>query len=308
VASSVVWEPEPVTMTADQALQATDAQAGGQAPAGAEAEDLLLDLLGSNAVPVTDVKAEAKAAGIAWASVRRAKDRLGVIAERDGFGSEGKWLWRLPAPSTIGAHFPIGAHSRNASTYGENEHLRSDDSPKVLTSTKGAHPFNVSTYGENEHLWGREGDAHQPSQPNGKGGADLLRDMNGAGIKRRNDMEDYPLAPDGTPDDPAPEWQRGSPEPKHPAVKGEIRGDSGQQASNPSVSDKQSTTNGSTPDWLPPPAPRRPALGPCDDGLEIPTLLQRCQHCGKPGAEWRDLNGRAVHLHERCEHAWTDQQ
>jgi AAA domain len=219
-ASSVVWEPEPVTMTADQALQATDAQAGGQAPAGAEAEDLLLDLLGSNAVPVTDVKAEAKAAGIAWASVRRAKVRLGVIAERDGFGSEGKWLWRLPAPSAIGAHFPIGAHSQNVSTFGENEHLRSDVSPKVLTSTKDAHPFKVSTFGENEHLWGREGGAHQPSQPNGKGGADLLRDMNGAGIKRRNDMEDYPLAPDGTPDDPEPEWQRGSPEPKHPAGEG----------------------------------------------------------------------------------------
>src|SRR5262249_56033958 len=33
VASSVVWESEPVTISADQALQATDSQAAGQVPA-----------------------------------------------------------------------------------------------------------------------------------------------------------------------------------------------------------------------------------------------------------------------------------
>jgi len=45
---------------------------------------------------------------------------------------------------------------------------------------------------------------------------------------------------------------------------------------------------------------------PPDDG--IPDDLLRCQHCGKPGAKRWDWNGRAVYLHERCEHAWADQQ
>ena len=41
-----------------------------------------------------------------------------------------------------------------------------------------------------------------------------------------------------------------------------------------------------------------------DDDLDMPTTLQRCQHCGKPGAERWDLNGRAVFLHEGCSHSW----
>jgi len=47
---------------------------------------------------------------------------------------------------------------------------------------------------------------------------------------------------------------------------------------------------------------------PSDHSVDIPTALRRCQHCGKPGAERRDLNGRAVYLHAACEHAWADQQ
>jgi AAA domain len=47
---------------------------------------------------------------------------------------------------------------------------------------------------------------------------------------------------------------------------------------------------------------------PPDDGLDPPTTLRRCHHCGKPGAERWDLNGRAVFLHEGCSHAWADRQ
>jgi len=124
VASSVVWESEPVTISADQALQATDAQAAGQVPAGAEAEGFLVDLLGSNSVPVTQIKMEATAAGIAWATVRRAKDRLGVIVERKshGFGGKGEWLWRLPDPHKM--LIPSTRCScQEMSTLCEDEHL-----------------------------------------------------------------------------------------------------------------------------------------------------------------------------------------
>jgi hypothetical protein len=152
VASSVVWEPEPVTTTADQALKAVDDQ-GAVSGAGSEAEELLRDMLAGGPVAMKDIQAEAREAGLSWATVRRAKHRLGVIAERDGFGSEGKWLWRLPdPPSTKGGHSLKGAHSQNMSTLGENERLRAADPPKMLTSTKDAHPFKVSTLGGKEHL------------------------------------------------------------------------------------------------------------------------------------------------------------
>jgi hypothetical protein len=127
VASSVVWESEPVTISADQALQAADDRGGGGG-AGADAEEFLRDALADGPIAVKDIQTEAKAAGHSWATVRRAKDRLGVIVERDGFGSEGKWLWRLPAPpTTIDAHFPIDAHPQSMSTYGKDEHLWTDE-------------------------------------------------------------------------------------------------------------------------------------------------------------------------------------
>ena len=48
---------------------------------------------------------------------------------------------------------------------------------------------------------------------------------------------------------------------------------------------------------------------PTDDGLDMPTTLRRCDHCGRPGAErWDWHDGRAVYLHAACEHAWADQQ
>jgi AAA domain-containing protein len=124
VASSVVWESEPVAISADQALQANDAQVGGQVSPGVEAEDFLVDLLGSNSVPVADIKRDAAAAGIAWTTVRRAKNRLKVIVERKshGFGGKGEWLWRLPdahkmlIPSTR-------CSSQEMSTLCRDEHL-----------------------------------------------------------------------------------------------------------------------------------------------------------------------------------------
>src|SRR5262249_38765674 len=45
-----------------------------------------------------------------------------------------------------------------------------------------------------------------------------------------------------------------------------------------------------------------------DGGLDIPIGLLRCFHCGKPGAERWDMDGRAVHLHEACQQAWADKQ
>jgi AAA domain len=87
VGSSVVWEAEPVTITADQALQATDAQSTGKGSAGAEAEELLRNALATGPVAMKDIQAEAKEAGLSWATVRRAKDRLGVEAERESHES-----------------------------------------------------------------------------------------------------------------------------------------------------------------------------------------------------------------------------
>jgi hypothetical protein len=67
------------------------------------------------------VKADANDAGLSWATVRRAKARMGIVVSREGFGPGSVIRWALPG--TIGAQNGIGAHSNNVSTYEESEHL-----------------------------------------------------------------------------------------------------------------------------------------------------------------------------------------
>jgi hypothetical protein len=127
VGSSVIWDAEPVAISADQALQAADDRTGGWG-AGADAEEFLREALAGGAVAVTDLKADANQAGLSWATVRRAKDRLGVVALRESHGRDGagRWTWAMPIPARCSS-------------------LHQD-----------AHPFKVSTLQESEHLAARE--------------------------------------------------------------------------------------------------------------------------------------------------------
>jgi putative DNA primase/helicase len=100
----VVWEPEPVLMSADDALAVENgngsesAKPGPQPQARQAAEDWLAGVLAGGAVEVVKLKAEAADAGMGWRTVHRAGDELGVIREKNEFN--GGWQWRLPRPGT----------------------------------------------------------------------------------------------------------------------------------------------------------------------------------------------------------------
>jgi putative DNA primase/helicase len=125
VASYVHWEDTPVTISADEALGAAEGSRENRS-AREQAEEFLRERLAAGPVPQKQVRADAEGAGLAWATVRRAKDRLGIRPEKDGM--DGGWLWTLP---------------------------------KVLKSAEDAQPRKVSTFGGNEHLR----DSAPPSQP-----------------------------------------------------------------------------------------------------------------------------------------------
>jgi len=74
------------------------------APARAEAEALLLDLLTAapEGVPRNEIKDAAQGHGIAWRSVERAKGALRVDSRKIGFDGQTCWVWSLPG-ATIGA-------------------------------------------------------------------------------------------------------------------------------------------------------------------------------------------------------------
>jgi putative DNA primase/helicase len=118
VASRVAWDAEPVTTTADQAL-AAEAAGDGSRTARGDAEEFLRELLASGPIPQKEVKGAAEGAGLAWATVRRAKDRLGIKPHKAGM--DGGWLWGLTRRCSSS---PEDAHYKDVSTFGENEHLR----------------------------------------------------------------------------------------------------------------------------------------------------------------------------------------
>ena len=61
------------------------------------AEDFLKELLKDGPAPTKHVEAEAKAAGISWATVRRASNSLMVKKQK----SDGKYYWSLPGISSL---------------------------------------------------------------------------------------------------------------------------------------------------------------------------------------------------------------
>jgi putative DNA primase/helicase len=141
VGSSVAWETETVTVTADQALQAADDR-GGSVGVGADAEEFLREAIGGGAVAVNDLKADAKEAGLSWATIRRAKDRLGVVAKRESHGRDGggRWTWAMP-PSARCSSSLQDAHPLEVSTLQKKEHLAAaDEVPAPPTAAPEAYP------------------------------------------------------------------------------------------------------------------------------------------------------------------------
>jgi hypothetical protein len=101
----VVWEDEPVAMTADDA-QAAEAKAaadkrkhGPEPERRQEAIAFLQKELAGCSVAVSELKLAAKKAGIAWRTVERAANDLGVIRLSSGFA--GGWSWRLPESDLV---------------------------------------------------------------------------------------------------------------------------------------------------------------------------------------------------------------
>jgi putative DNA primase/helicase len=101
--SRVCWDSEPVSVSAEDALN-TEPQ---RAPkASQSAEQFMLDLLrqaGPDGMPVREIRAEARDAGHAWRTLERIKSEVGIKAVRTGFGKAGGWVWKLPAYTASGS-------------------------------------------------------------------------------------------------------------------------------------------------------------------------------------------------------------
>ena len=97
-ASGIAWGAAVEGRAGDLLAQLEGLEPGkGDSPALSEAKGFLLDMLTGGPMLTTALTAEAKGAGISPASLRRAKDALGVQAEKAA--GDGPWRWRLPERS-----------------------------------------------------------------------------------------------------------------------------------------------------------------------------------------------------------------
>jgi hypothetical protein len=107
LASNISWDTDHVTGSVDDALIASETRGGGESRSGKdEAADFLRGLLGSGAMPVTEVEREARDAGLLGPDspisqskcFRSARDIVGIVPQREGgTGAKGRWVWELPA-------------------------------------------------------------------------------------------------------------------------------------------------------------------------------------------------------------------
>jgi hypothetical protein len=88
--SRVMWESTPVTLSADEAMQAVD---NGREPSALDkAVDWLRETLADRPLASTDVITRAAAVCIAEKTLRRAASKVGIKPAKDG---KGGWKWSL---------------------------------------------------------------------------------------------------------------------------------------------------------------------------------------------------------------------
>jgi putative DNA primase/helicase len=89
----IVWQPQHVEVTANEAMQAAS---GGSAYAKREAREFLLDRLQGGPVKADDILEEAEQIGIAKRTLKRVKKELGIKSQKEPGKPHGEWMWELP--------------------------------------------------------------------------------------------------------------------------------------------------------------------------------------------------------------------
>ena len=126
-ASRVLWGDAIEGNARDVLAEAESDDRPEEGGAVDEARAFLLDLLADGEVPAKQVRVEATAADIKWASVRRAKEGIGIKPRKSAMA--GGWVWQLPESAKVinmptpKKHEPLQPLRENLSTFDETERL-----------------------------------------------------------------------------------------------------------------------------------------------------------------------------------------
>lgn len=133
MSSNVMFEGEHVSESIDEALSASEGRggAGGKRTNKDEAADFLRSVLADGPLPVLQIEAEARQAGLLGPdqpisqnkAFRSARDMLGIKPmRRGGTGASGQWVWELPDASKMPSE-PYDALSLKEGTLDPKGHL-----------------------------------------------------------------------------------------------------------------------------------------------------------------------------------------
>jgi putative DNA primase/helicase len=95
-APHVLWDSQTVEVTATEAMEAAESGEGGARARRKEAEEFLRSRLAHGPVAQKDIEEEAKANCISPATLRRAKNDLGIRANKERGKVGGGWVWEMP--------------------------------------------------------------------------------------------------------------------------------------------------------------------------------------------------------------------
>ncbi len=105
ISSNVMFEGDHVSASIDEALTASESRSGDKRTNKDEAATFLRTLLGGGALPVVQIEAEARDAGLLGPEspisqdkpFRLARKQLDIVPQRQGgAGANGLWVWGLP--------------------------------------------------------------------------------------------------------------------------------------------------------------------------------------------------------------------
>lgn len=140
----VEWEPDPVNVSADDALAGDRGEGGGRSERD-DAAEWLVNQLAKGPQAAKDVERDASEAGYSFATVRRAKAAIGVVSRKPAFG--GPWEWTLPAQDAQPPKMPTeDAHAPTSEHLGEKQAEIDGNPPKMLNRDE------VSALGDGERL------------------------------------------------------------------------------------------------------------------------------------------------------------
>jgi archaellum biogenesis ATPase FlaH len=136
----IVWEPGAVNLQADDVLGGLESREDSSERH--EAAQWLREFLADGPKPTREIEKQTKGSGLRWATVRRAKDSLGIRAEKSSF--RGVWEWSLPEDAQPASSQGAQPQRAEVSAFGDTRINKGDGESQ---SSQDAHPAQVSNLG-----------------------------------------------------------------------------------------------------------------------------------------------------------------